>query len=177
MAANKINSKAKGSRNERDICKLFKDWTGYDFARVPSSGGLRWKRVSDTTGDITCTDQKHNRYFNFSIEAKNYKEINFEHLISPVKNCKILEFWAQAETDAERAKKLPLLFMRYNGLPKGFHFLVMDSALYDLISGFLEIEKVLHYSGKLVIMPSDTLFKSDYQFLHKIIKDYRKHGR
>lgn len=36
---NKINSRAKGSKNERELAKLFKDWTGKEFARTPSSGG------------------------------------------------------------------------------------------------------------------------------------------
>lgn len=40
----KVNSKQKGSRFERSICKFFQDWTGYEFSRVPASGGLRWKK-------------------------------------------------------------------------------------------------------------------------------------
>lgn len=40
----RINSKNKGSRFERTICKWFQDWTGYEFNRVPASGGLRWKK-------------------------------------------------------------------------------------------------------------------------------------
>ena len=52
----RINSKNKGSRFERTICKWFQDWTGYEFNRVPASGGLRWKKTDNITSDISCTD-------------------------------------------------------------------------------------------------------------------------
>jgi Holliday junction resolvase len=131
----KINSKKKGSKNERDVCKWWKEWTGYDFSRVPSSGGLRWSRTTDTTGDIICSDQKHFLKFPFSIEAKNYKDLNFEHLLLGNKNIQILDFWHQAEQDAVRGKKVPILMMRYNGMKKGEYFFVVNSKLYQLLEG------------------------------------------
>src|SRR5687768_14412470 len=121
--SNRINSRAKGSRNERDLCKVLKVWTGYDFARTPSSGGLRWKKTDNITGDIVCCEEGVK--FLFTIECKSYKGINFEHLLYS-KNAKIREFWKQAKDDSDRSKKLPLLFMRYNGLPKNFHFVVLE---------------------------------------------------
>ena len=59
----RINSKNKGSRFERTICKWFQDWTGYEFKRVPASGALRWKKTDNITSDITCTDPKHSKRF------------------------------------------------------------------------------------------------------------------
>jgi Holliday junction resolvase len=163
-----VNSRSKGSKNERKIAHILKEWSGYEFTRTPSSGGLRWQKTNNTAGDIVCTDEFHR--FPFCIEGKSYKEINFEHLIYLPKN-NILEFWAQATADAERAKKLPLLFMRYNGLPKDFYFVVMR---YD---HFLRMRKVLNlnynyfrYNKSFVILHSSVLLTSKYKKIYKIAK-------
>ena len=53
MAEGRINSRKKGSKNERFLTKLFEQWTGVEFSRVPASGGLRWKGMSEIiVGDI-----------------------------------------------------------------------------------------------------------------------------
>lgn len=157
------NSRNKGSRFERAIAKAFESWTGYKFSRTPGSGG--WAKAKDAMGDLVCTDEKHSRKFPLSIECKNYQEIKFEHLILGNKTCKIHDFWEQATRDAKRANKMPVLIMRYNSMPKGEAFFVVDSefttwllANYDLkvmtirIPGinigvfmFKEIQKVVNY--------------------------------
>lgn len=38
-----INSNRKGKVNELDLCKALTKWVGFEFNRVPASGGLRWK--------------------------------------------------------------------------------------------------------------------------------------
>lgn len=126
------NSKNKGNRFERAICKFFKDWSGYEFSRVPQSGGLRWKKTDNITSDVICTDDKHSRRFPFSIECKFHKEIKFEDILLDNKS-KILEFWKQATSDAVRAKKIPLLIMRYNNMPSGDGFLVINDNLFRAI--------------------------------------------
>ena len=30
-----VNSRNKGSKNERGVAKLMQEWTGYEFARTP----------------------------------------------------------------------------------------------------------------------------------------------
>ena len=127
-----VNSKQKGGRFERTICKWFTNWTGYEFNRVPASGGLRWKNAENITSDVACTDQDHSREFNFSIECKSYKELNFEHILLEKKSCKILSFWEQARRDAERAKKLPMLIMKYNGMTKGEAFVLVGYDTYNI---------------------------------------------
>lgn len=122
----KVNSKNKGSRFERAICKWFSEWTGYEFSRVPASGGLRWKKTDNITSDITCTDPKHSRKFPFSIECKNYQDIKFEHTLLGNKGCKIRSFWDQAVNDANRGNKVPILVMKYNNMPKGEAFMMVD---------------------------------------------------
>lgn len=125
-----VNSKSKGGRFERAISKWFTNWTGYEFNRVPASGGLRWKNAENITSDVACTDSKHSRKFHFSIECKSYKELNFEHVLLEKKSCKILKFWEQARDDAKRADKFPLLIMKYNGMPKGEAFVIVGYNIY-----------------------------------------------
>lgn len=127
------NSKQKGSKNERELCKWFTDWTGLEFSRVPASGGLRWKKTDNISGDIICSDERGSKRFPFSVETKFYKDINFEHIILGNKKVKVLEFWEQAKEDGIRAKKEPLLFMRYNGMPKKVWFLVMKLSTFEIM--------------------------------------------
>ncbi len=124
----KINSKKKGSKFERTIAKAFTKWTGYEFSRSPQSGALRWKSTEHIASDVVCTDPKYERKWNFIIECKSYKDIRFEQTLLENKTAKVLKFWNQAKEDAARAKKLPILIMRYNGMPAGEAFFMVDQA-------------------------------------------------
>lgn len=176
--ATAINSKKKGSRNERNLAKVFKDWTGYEFARTPGSGGLRWKRRDDVVGDITCTEQGHN--FPFSIETKFYRDINFEHLVLSPKNIKLIKFWEQACSDALRAKKTPMLLVRYNGMAKTQYFAIIPKEIYLAIQDSYDLNTpALQYittnaNHQFVIMQSITLFQLDYIDVKKIARRYNK---
>ena len=169
----RINSRAKGSKNERDVCKWWELWTGYEFARVPSSGGLRWGRTTDTTGDIICSDKKHFLRFPFSIECKNYKDINFEHILLGNKNVKILEFWKQACEDGERGGKLPILMMRYNGMKKGDYFFVVDETFGGLLINYMPHQEVnvMLVNAKenklMIVMASDIMKYANYKEIYK----------
>lgn len=123
------NSRNKGSRFERTIAKAWETWTGYKFSRTPGSGG--WAKAKDAMGDLVCTDEKHSRRFPFSIECKNYQEIKFEHILLGLKSCKIISFWEQATKDAKRAGKIPILIMRYNSMPKGEAFFIVEAEEID----------------------------------------------
>ena len=168
-----INSRTKGSKNERNLTKLFAEWTGKEFARTPSSGGLNWKN-SQTVGDIVCTTEGH--LFPFAIEAKSHREINFEHLLY-LDEPKILEFWEQAVGDSKKGKieKIPLLFMRYNGLPRNFHFVGMSWEVYEEISMLFPANhrNIRFFSAdvKIVIIRSTTLFKSSYKSIKGHLKN------
>lgn len=185
MATNKINSKKKGNRFERAVCKWFKSWTGYEFSRVPASGGLRWKKADNITSDVICTDDKHARKFCFSIECKNYEDIRFEHVLLELKTCKILSFWQQAKEDAKRGGKLPLLVMKYNGMPKGEAFVVINRDTYEKCIkpqnkvckkprlAFLMDPKKPEESVFYVMMFSD-IKKMDYAEFHKAARTLLK---
>lgn len=175
-----INSRRKGSKSERLVSKLFQDWTGYEFARTPSSGGLPWKNRSQISGDIVCTDALHSTRFAFSVETKFHKEIQFEHLIMGTKNSDIRSFWAQAQRDAERAEKIPMLLMRYNRMPKGMYFLCLPQSFFTAIKSELPEEvDYLIYSGlgRVVMLNSRDFFKSNYKLIHKAAKLYLKNGK
>lgn len=181
MAATpRINSRRKGSKSEREVSKLFKEWSGYEFARTPSSGGLQWHNRDLVSGDIICTDVKHGNRFTFSVETKFHKDIKFEHLIMGYDKSDLFKFWAQALRDAEKANKIPLLMVRYNMMPKNMHFIFLPQPFFLEIKSELTFEyQYLIYSGldRLVIMNSHDLFKSNYKAVHKAAKQYLRNGK
>ena len=172
-----MNSRNKGNRGERDIAKLLSDWTGKKFSRTPSSGGLQWKK-DNVKGDITSTEEGF--YFPFCVEVKFHKKIDFSHLITPgIKNIDILDFWKQCYRDASLCNKIPLLFMRYNGLPKDFWFTVIPKDLYYYcIEPFYDKEdRAIGYNGLIdnfYIIPISRLLNLPYKKLHPIFKNYAK---
>ena len=177
-----VNSKNKGNKNEREVAKLFKKWTGYDFTKVPTSGGLRWKRTTDTAGDIICSDNIHYRRFQFSIEAKFHEDIRFEHIILPNTKVKVLEFWTQAKEDAQRAGKIPLLFMRYNHMPKNMHFVgvnkqYLEEVLDKHITNNLGRLHILTKEAQVTILNSEDFFNCNYLNLYKQTRKWNKNQK
>ncbi len=175
------NGKKKGNKAERELCKWWKQWTGYEFTRIPASGGLRWKGLANaTTGDLICAHEIHGRRFLFSVESKSYKDINFEHLILGNKKSKIREFWNQAKEDGERGNKVPILFMRYNGMAKNTYFVVLPYYVYKLFFPTLTTWDYNRFEVKgkesFVIMNSNDLLKVNYMNLHKNLKKLRRNG-
>lgn len=170
-----INSRSKGAKNERKIAALFSTWTKRKFAKTPASGGLNWKS-SFSKGDIVCTVEGH--YFPFCIEAKFYDKIDFSHLLTPgIKNCDILKFWEQCSRDAKICKKVPLLFMRYNGLPADFYFVVMDVLFYAYMQEHFKPEVTLVFEREkfgLVIIRSNDFFNTKYKKIKLDAKTYIK---
>lgn len=184
------NSRTKGSRNERSVAKIMQDWSGYEFARTPQSGGLHWKKAH-TSGDIVCIDDRHGLRFNFSIECKFHEDLDLLYLIQGLigkKTNKILEFWKQSEADAKQVGKIPLVFMRRNGMKKDLHFVMMSQQMFHVWLKFLEDNSpeggwnsengILHYQDQdysLVIINSDDLMKTEYSAFHKAARKIRKH--
>lgn len=169
-----INSKKKGSRNERNLSKLFQSWTGYEFARTPSSGGLRWKKSDNVVGDIVCSDQDHSRIFPFSVETKFHDDINFSHLLLGNTRVEIQRFWEQTLSDSVRSEKIPLLLMRYNGMPSDMYFAVTNNSLFRRLSK-INPNKFgsLSSSRGYTIFNSYDLFKMPYKSVLTITETYR----
>jgi hypothetical protein len=172
-----INSRTKGAKAERVAAKVIEKWTGKKFAKTPASGGLGWKKAN-VAGDIVCTTE--GVFFPFCVEIKSYSKIDFSHLLTPgIKNIEILDFWAQCSRDAEKAGKIPLLMMRYNGLPKEFFYVVTTQGFAKEIHPILALGhpgmvSLRYHNYKtnvaLMIMRSDEFFRSDYKPIKKIAK-------
>lgn len=156
----RINGKNKGNRNERQLAKALKEWSGYEFTKVPMSGGLRWKRTADTSGDIILSDNNHPGPFPFSIETKFHQEIKFEHLLLNNKNTDIIKFWEQAMGDANRANKIPIVFMRYNSMPASTWFVVVSFKFYKQVLGKIDKKLIFTDKNHLVIFYSPDLFST-----------------
>jgi len=157
----KINSRKKGKRGERIAKEALEKWTGFKFSSVPQSGGLQWDNEF-AIGDIICTDALHR--FDFAVEVKNYKEINFEHLLMPQVDSVILtKFWPQTQAASTKGKKLPLLMMRYDGVrPAGFFFCVMAWPDFKKLKPYLNTKEPYFKFNKIVLMSSEVLFSADY---------------
>lgn len=172
-----MSSRSKGNRNERRACELLHKWTRRKFARTPSSGGLSWK-TQNTKGDVVCIKEGH--YFPFCVEVKAHREINFSHLLYDV-DAKIMEFWDQCVGDAKRAKKIPMLLMRYDRLPSDLFFLGIPTAFYkELYWDQMHINRRIEYSNKKLDLPAVTFvssrafFNGDYKSIKKKALNYIK---
>lgn len=139
-----INSKKKGNQNELQCAKFLKEWTGLEFNRVPQSGGLRWKNSEGVTGDLVCED----RSFPFSVETKHYKSITFTPKLR--ENSFIYTVWKQALQDAERANKLPIAFLRENGMKKGEYMVYFGDYIVPMFKHLLQVEANKVINGAVV---------------------------
>jgi hypothetical protein len=160
-----LNARKKGARGEMMAVDFMKEWTSMDFRRTPGSGGLRGHVTDFTEGDIVCT--KKNYIFPLCLEVKFYEELNFNHLLYDVKS-KIKGFWKQASESAIRAEKLPILLMRYNGLPKGFFFVIISRRFHASLG--VNFKPCFIYNKTLVITTTEELKKLQWKRVDKIAK-------
>lgn len=116
----KVNSKGKGQRIERSLCKILEQRFGRPFERCVGSGN-RWSQVKELSpamkdtlvGDIVCPPG-----FLWSLECKGgyEKDIDFNSILDG--GCrKIDEFLRQVGADAERCGKMPLLAYKRDRMP------------------------------------------------------------
>ena len=122
-----INQKKKGNRNETVAAKWLTAWTGKDFTRTPSSGGLQWKDMSNVCGDVVCTDENFN--FVFSVETKHLKDVSLPATGELRANSKVFTIWEQCSRDAERGNKVPMLMLRRNGMGAGEYVIVLPAVV------------------------------------------------
>lgn len=114
----------KGARNERALSKFV---TGYfahvgitcaDCYRTPSSGGHRFAKKTDG-GDLVISPV-FRKYFDFSVEAKDYAKINWLLLLLEHRPLSELsKWWKQCCAASEAAKPYqpPLLVIKARGTP------------------------------------------------------------
>ena len=126
-----INSKRKGDNNERDLAKYLTKWTGYQFERVPSSGGLGWKDSVQTIGDVVCTTP--NIRVPFTFETKALKKLGLNSPILRANSC-IFKHWHQCHREGQQANRIPLFIVRERGMKKNTWWVFMDYKIFDLIN-------------------------------------------
>lgn len=172
-----VNGKNKGNKAERMVAKWFSNWTGYEFSRVPMSGGLRWKKTDNISGDLTCSDPKHSRYFQLCVESKSYNDLDWDKLFRN-KKAQIQKFWEQCKSDSDRANKVPILFMRKNGMDKDMFYVFINYKTWKIIRSIhnqkftypIVIINGGELNDKVVLINSGDLQKVDYKSLHKQLK-------
>lgn len=109
-----MRSKDKGNRGERELAKLLTKHFGKPFSRTVGSGN-RWAQVEKANeaylGDIVCPEG-----FPFSIECKSgYERITLQSILAG--NQQFRAFLDQAETDAKRVNKEPMLCFKQSRQP------------------------------------------------------------
>lgn len=166
------NSKRKGSKFEREVAKWLTSWTGYQFQRTPYSGANHLSR--DLASDIMCSDERHAHRCKISVECKFYKDIKFEHVLLGTKSCEIEKFWSQAKRDATRSKKIPLLVMRYNSMPRNEFFILVDEDLGLWLRDSMKKHRYMYLNipdnPLYVFMASYIRETINYKLLHKEVK-------
>lgn len=123
----RINSKDKGNRNELALAKQLSSWTGEQFNRVPSSGGLRWQDASLIAGDVVAPVRSS---FPFSVETKHLKSLHVTKNLRA--NSEVFTIWEQARSDANRVHRLPLAFIRKNDMPAGSYYVFLSAGDFKL---------------------------------------------
>ncbi len=117
----KINSKNKGSSNERELAKILNERFGEGlFRRNAYSGSLSGGQNRQYNMNLTETQKQSFSAdiispdeFLFTIEHKAYKNpFTVFDLVN--KSSDILSFFKQVSEDAEYANRKPLLVIKYN---------------------------------------------------------------
>jgi hypothetical protein len=116
------SSKTKGRGFESEVARLFTNWAGSQFRRVPLSGGWQGGVV---TGDIflvaeylaSCAFGGPRPRFPFSLECKKQESWDFAQLFKGDTNCPLFTWWEQTKRGAKVTGKLPALVFTRNYLP------------------------------------------------------------
>ena len=104
------NPRQKGNDYELKIAKIFTNWSGRKFERVPRSGGLRWKEDNNVTGDIVSPFELK---FPITIETKKREDSwDFDKLLE--ETSEIWKWWEQSCEDGRRVGKISWLVIGRN---------------------------------------------------------------
>jgi len=169
-----INQKQKGNRNELMLTKLLTEWTGHEFVRVPRSGGLRWKNTANICGDVISTDPLFD--FPYNVETKHLKSLGFNYkdtlncsLFRLRSNSVILSIFKQADVDASRSGKKPILIIRHNDMPKNEYILFIKTPGNDLHLALLRNDLTHN-----IVVSSDDYYLIGYRLSDVMKIPYKK---
>lgn len=148
----RVNSKAKGSTFERQVCKMLNEKFETDeFCRTPGSGAFatthKLPKHLQIHGDIICPQN-----FSFVFELKaGYSKVPMGDLFN--RNSELWKFARQVEKDAKKAEREPIIIWKQNRkdiliIFKDFQlsrFLIDE----DIASIKLKEEDSIYYISKL----------------------------
>ena len=148
----KIDGKKKGGEFERRISKKLSLWISRGerddlFWRTHGSGSRHTVRDNNgqltegQDGDIcsTCSGVSEKFRDIFSLELKNYEDINLWGLITQ-KKTGLLDFWKQTKQQAGKVDKIPVLIIKENYRPILF---ISNQWTKYLFSIYLELDYIL----------------------------------
>lgn len=106
-------SKRKGNRFERNLAKIFSNWAGEPFRKVPTSGAFpKQGELGVAARTVLAGDLIAPPWFPFSVEAKNHKDYRLDDMLLEPGKYKIQEWWKQCCDDAESCGLKPLLVIK-----------------------------------------------------------------
>jgi len=158
--------KQKGAAFEREVCVLLSRWltngTREDvFWRSAMSGGRatvghkRGKQHSTQVGDISCIHPAGHKFSDtFAPECKFYADLNWQGLLTG--KGKLLDFWNEINTQANRYGKHPFLVARQNRMPA---FVCLDAAGVAKLKLHSSRFVLISYRYDMFIIEADKFFK------------------
>jgi Holliday junction resolvase len=102
------NSQNKGKNFERLIAKKLTETLGIEFKRTPQSGASPLGQDWQLLGDIVTKDSN----WEYCIELKKQEGWEFKDFFN--KKSKIYKWWEQAEEQATKISKIPVLIFSKN---------------------------------------------------------------
>jgi Holliday junction resolvase len=101
-----VDSRAKGKRGEYLVRDILREYTNYQFERIPSSGALEYLK-----GDLYVPHRKNR----FCIEVKNYADSPLsDKIFTQEKTNNLIKWWRKVKLQAFHGDQEPLLFFKYN---------------------------------------------------------------
>lgn len=141
-----VDPRQKGARGETQVKDKLRELTGLKWERTPGSGALDPKHK--LKGDLYIPDSSNA----YCVEVKNYEEDHISSKLLTSSNPQLLEWWTQAERQAEQVGRKPLLifkfnrskmFVAYNDVPSTNlkTILILDKIFVSLLEDWITSEK------------------------------------
>lgn len=170
MAKQGKGSKIKGDGYELAIAKKFGKWSGFEWRRVPRSGGFdkqTWRADIYPVGRVdNCP---------LGIECKDREGWEFQQLLKSPKKCQIISWWNDAVEEAEGLKRIPMLIFSKNYEKD---FLIISWAFYGYLRewiGDISVGRHFVLDGRLRIFLLDEFIKQvDFETMWKCAEEIRK---
>lgn len=167
-------SKNKGASYELKVAKMFTEWWGGKFSRVPASGGLHWGSDQRVAGDIVPPPEAD---FPFVTECKKRENWTFDHIVLDIGQPR--EWWEQVVNDGRRVDQVPMLIFSRNRA-KDFIMVPYSKYIEEQLEGYNDViithvttvnirEEVQRF--KVIVTTFDTFSQTPKENLKKYAKE------